>query len=283
MILAGFLTASAAMAAGRITHLSGVVYAKKATGILKVLSEKSVVEQGDMLVSGNATYARIQFTDNSEISMGPDSQISIERFSFAEAYPENDQAAFRLIKGKVRSVSGLLGKRSPDRAELRTPQGTISIGGAIVIVEYIPPAKATIADRAVYPSAILAAVDPALIDYRWGLVMSDAQGGLVSAQDFAPLQLAQNLPGSPPTPGVRSPGLYVQVLDGMIHLTNGGGSQSFSAGQFGFTPSFKQPPVVLPANPGMQFTPPPSFSSASKPSSASNSSGKSNNVDCEVR
>jgi filamentous hemagglutinin family protein len=57
----------------------------------------------------------------------------------------------------------------------------------------------------------------------------------------------------------RSPGLYVQVLDGMIHVTNGGGAQNFSAGQFGFTPSFQQPPVILPTNPGMQFTPPPVF------------------------
>ena len=47
----------------------------------------------------------------------------------------------------------------------------------------------------------------------------------------------------------------------MINVSNAGGSQNFAAGQFGFTPSFQQPPVILPANPGMQFTPPPSFSS----------------------
>jgi hypothetical protein len=62
-----------------------------------------------------------------------------------------------------------------------------------------------------------------------------------------------------PTPGLN-PGLYVQVLDGMINVTNGGGSQNFTAGQFGFTPGFNQPPVILPNNPGLQFTPPPSFS-----------------------
>ena len=64
-------------------------------------------------------------------------------------------------------------------------------------------------------------------------------------------------PGSPSAGGMN-PGLYVQVLDGMISVSNGGGSQNFTAGQFGFTPGFQQPPVILPANPGMQFTPPPS-------------------------
>ena len=33
-------------------------------------------------------------------------------------------------------------------------------------------------------------------------------------------------------------GLHVSVLDGAIMLANGGGSQAYSAGQFGFTPSF---------------------------------------------
>jgi hypothetical protein len=75
----------------------------------------------------------------------------------------------------------------------------------------------------------------------------------------------------------------VQVLDGLIHLSNGGGSQSFAAGQFGYTASFVKPPIVLPANPGMQFTPPPSFSSSNVQSGTSSSSGKSSSVDCEVR
>jgi hypothetical protein len=80
-----------------------------------------------------------------------------------------------------------------------------------------------------------------------------------------------------------NPGLYVQVLDGMINVSNGGGSQNFSAGQFGYTPSFQQPPVILPANPGMQFTPPPSFSSTTGGGQNGNSGGKPGDVDCVVR
>ena len=85
-----------------------------------------------------------------------------------------------------------------------------------------------------------------------------------------------------PPANALPPGLYVQVIDGLIHVTNPGGSSSFAAGQFGFTPSFKQPPVVLPANPGLQFTPPPSFQS-NNASGATPAPSKSNTVDCEVR
>ncbi|WP_435469543.1 hypothetical protein [Variovorax sp. GB1P17] len=93
--------------------------------------------------------------------------------------------------------------------------------------------------------------------------------------------LAQN--NVPPVPGAgRAPGLYVQVLDGLIHVTNPAGTSNFSSGQFGYAPSFRQPPVMLPANPGIPFTPPPAFSS-STPVASNGGAPKSNAVDCEVR
>jgi len=73
------------------------------------------------------------------------------------------------------------------------------------------------------------------------------------------------------------------VIDGIINFSNKGGSQSFSAGQFGYTASLVQPPVVVPANPGIQFTPPPAFSSSSAPRTGTGSGNKSGTVDCEVR
>ena len=86
-----------------------------------------------------------------------------------------------------------------------------------------------------------------------------------------------------PTIGGLNPGLYVQVLDGMINVSNGGGAQNFTAGQFGFTPGFTQPPVILPNNPGLQFTPPPSFSSTTGGTQNGNSGNKPGDVDCIVR
>lgn len=73
--------------------------------------------------------------------------------------------------------------------------------------------------------------------------------------------LSQGNNSQPPAGTGVPPGLYVHVLDGMIQLSNTGGSQHFAAGQFGYTGGFIQPPVILPANPGITFSPPPSFSS----------------------
>jgi hypothetical protein len=84
---------------------------------------------------------------------------------------------------------------------------------------------------------------------------------LVFVQSHARSAQAANAPGIVPNPG-----LYVQVLDGVINVANSGGSQQFAAGQFGFTPGFAQPPIILPSNPGLQFTPPPTFVATVDPS-----------------
>lgn len=88
--------------------------------------------------------------------------------------------------------------------------------------------------------------------------------------------------GAPKPSAGSPPGLYVQVIDGLINVTNGGGVQQFSAGQFGYTANFQMPPVLVPKSPAPQFTPPPAFSSTTGSSSAANPT-KSNSVDCEVR
>jgi hypothetical protein len=80
--------------------------------------------------------------------------------------------------------------------------------------------------------------------------------------------------------GGLAPGLYVQVIDGLINLTNKGGSQNFSAGQFGYTPNLTQPPVVLPNNPGLQFTPPPAFSAPS--GGLVGTVGKTGGLECSI-
>jgi hypothetical protein len=186
----------------------------------------------------------------------------------------------------------LLGKRNTDRFALQTAVATIGIRGTIFIAEYVPQEPSGTASSRAHSVAALfpdrfdqmkpegsELPGPLLLALQGGPTRSDA------LPDFRPqpiepaMQVAQNVP--PSTAG-RSPGLYVQVLDGAIHLTNGGGTQNFTAGQFGFTPSFQQPPVILPTNPGMQFTPPPSFSSTTG-SAGGTGAAKPGDVDCQVR
>jgi hypothetical protein len=75
----------------------------------------------------------------------------------------------------------------------------------------------------------------------------------------------------------------VQVLDGLIQVSNRGGALNFAAGQFGYTPSLNVPPVIVPKNPGIQFTPPPAFSSSTGPQGTTSGPDRGDTVDCVVR
>ena len=223
--------ALAAQVAGTVVQLSGPLMVKKADGSMKVLGPKSEVEPGDTLVAEKNTYAMIRMIDNSEITLRPGTTFKVEAFSYDAARPEADNASFNLVKGGLRSVTGLLGKRNREKFEMKTPAATIGIRGTTFIVQWVEPPSAT----------------------------------------------GKAAPGLPP-------GLHLSVTDGAIIVTNGGGALGFQAGQFGYVPTLNQPPVIVPNNPGLQFTPPPTFTATGPTGPADG--GKQVNpdtVDCEVR
>jgi hypothetical protein len=115
---------------GRVTHLSGPLLARKADGTTRVLSINSAVEQGDTLVTEKKTYAKIKFTDNSEINMRPGTQLKVSEYNFDQARPKEDKAVYNLVKGGMRAVTGLIGKRGDQNSyKLMTDTAVAGIRG----------------------------------------------------------------------------------------------------------------------------------------------------------
>jgi hypothetical protein len=113
---------------------------RKADGTVKVLAAKSEVESGDTLVSEKNTYAQIRFIDNSEITLRPGTTFKIDNFAYDAGKPEEDSAAFSLVKGGLRSITGLLGKRNKEKFQLKTPAATIGIRGTTFIAQWVDDA-----------------------------------------------------------------------------------------------------------------------------------------------
>jgi hypothetical protein len=259
LLLAAAAT-QAAPPAGAVNLLTGWVMAIKPDGRARALAAQSKIEVGDTLVSEQDSYVRLALDDGSEVVMGPSTTLKVDRSGAGGT-------ALALTNGQLQ-VTGIPGAQ-PGRFIIDAGGNRIDAGAASFVVAYVPPAPGSaVAMRLAYQRASLAALPSG--------VLSDAGAD----QPLLDL-LAQG--ALPPTPTAgRPPGLYVQVLDGLIHVTNPTGSSNFAAGQFGYTASITQPPVIVPRNPGIQFTPPPVFNQTSGPSSSS-SAGKSAAVDCEVR
>ena len=137
-ILAGLLLAAAATVGGsaqaaspvgQVTHLSGVLAAKRADGSTKLLSVKSEVEAGDTLSTEQETYARVKFVDGAEVVLRPESQLKVASYAFDQAKPESDNIVLNMLRGGLRAVTGLVGKRNRDAVSYVTSTATIGIRG----------------------------------------------------------------------------------------------------------------------------------------------------------
>jgi len=130
----GMLLAAAAAAAyansGNVSQLSGTLSVKKPDGSVRILAQKSEIQSGDTLNTQKDSYAQIKFADGGQITLKPNTSVKIERFNFVESEPKQDGFLYSLVKGGLRAVTGLVGKRGdPDAYTLATETATIGIRG----------------------------------------------------------------------------------------------------------------------------------------------------------
>ncbi len=120
-----------AAGAGVITHLSGTMSVQRPDGSVRILSQKSEVQPGDILTTQRDSYAQINFTDGSAATMRPNTTMKLEAYSFTQEKPQGDTIFMRLLKGGLRTVTGLIGKRGDqDAYKIGTSTATIGIRGS---------------------------------------------------------------------------------------------------------------------------------------------------------
>jgi hypothetical protein len=216
--LLGFATLSWAQVVGTIAHLSGPLVAKKPNGTVKVLAVKSEVENGDTLVAEKNTYAQIKFVDNGEITLRPNTVFKIEKFAYDAGKPDGDTANFDLVKGGLRSVTGLLGKRNKEKFALKTPSATIGIRGTTFIAQYVPPPPPG-------GNGMTINHNPSPLEgYNPGKLANPGSGTGTGTIDRSPDGGASNLPGAGKAPTSGSGSLPVTGQLPVTPPTSGGGS-----------------------------------------------------------
>lgn len=98
-------------------------------GAQSALTRGAILRLYDRIETGTTGRAHLRFSDGSSISMKPDSVIQISQYYFDSAQPALGGAVFKLIRGGLRTVSGQIGKYSPDRYRFQNTLATIGIRG----------------------------------------------------------------------------------------------------------------------------------------------------------
>lgn len=91
------------------------------------------LQASDTLITGADGSAGITFVDNSLLSIGPGSELAIERFVFNSTTHEGafDSA---LHKGTLAVVSGKIAKQTPGAMRVKTPSSILGARGTVFLV-----------------------------------------------------------------------------------------------------------------------------------------------------
>src|ERR1700704_4951027 len=117
-----------ALAQGTVQNLSGTLSVQRPDGSVRALAERSSVFIGDVISTERDSYAQLRFTDGGQVTLRPNTQVKIETYAYEEGRPDRDNFAMQLFKGGLRSLTGLIGKRSNNRNAYRMVTSTATIG-----------------------------------------------------------------------------------------------------------------------------------------------------------
>ena len=80
----------------------------------------SGIRTSDILVTGADGAAGVTFSDNSLVSIGPNSVFAIDRYRF-DSTTHAGEFEGNLRQGRLAAVSGKMVKQSPESMKIRTP------------------------------------------------------------------------------------------------------------------------------------------------------------------
>ena len=91
------------------------------------------LETADVVRTGAEGSVGITMADNSLLSAGPNSILSLDRFDYD---PTTNQGRFdtQLQKGSLSVISGRMAKQSPDAMTVRTPSAILGVRGTEFVV-----------------------------------------------------------------------------------------------------------------------------------------------------
>ncbi len=117
-----------ARTAGKIKRVEGQAMAATPRGQIRLLKKGDRLRSGETISTGPNSLAQLNFTDGGVITLRPNSRFQIKKYRYKKE-PKKDRSIFGLLKGGLRAISGLIGKRNHRSYSMTTAVATIGIRG----------------------------------------------------------------------------------------------------------------------------------------------------------
>lgn len=223
---------NAARASARVASVRGDLFAVAAGGERRLLAQGAGVYPGDVVESGAQTQALLVFRDQSRTMLGGGTRLRVDDFVFDESNASDGRFLVSLLRGSMRTLTGLIGGANPRNVKVQTTTATVGIRGT----GFDMRCDGTCANEPDAPGTGLAlftwqgVIDatrpggaPQLIEAGRGLTLGAAGEQPLPASPLENLErpdgatVPPKLFGSAPVNEARQ-GLYVFVRDGHVEL-----------------------------------------------------------------
>lgn len=118
---------------GSLRTLQGPVFLSR-NGQERAVTRPERLYQQDVVRTGKAGSAGLLLRDDTAISLGPESRLALEQFTFAPAQGRLGLVA-RLFKGTMAFLSGQIARLAPNAVKVETPEATVGIRGTYFLVQ----------------------------------------------------------------------------------------------------------------------------------------------------
>ncbi len=121
--------ASYAAIAGKVQFANGSVQLVNVSGKSHALRKGDAISESDTIATGKDSSAQVRMADGGLIAVRPDSELKFDRFAFSGEQDGNEKSFFRLLRGGMRAITGMIGRVHKSNYRITTQTATIGIRG----------------------------------------------------------------------------------------------------------------------------------------------------------
>lgn len=131
--MVGAVEAAAAESIGLVKTSKGSVTIDR-TGQKIAAQSGTKLYSSDQVLTGADAAVGMTFIDNSRLSLGANSVLSLEKFRFDTTTHEGEFVS-SVKRGTLAAVSGKIAKQTPEAMQVRTPSAILGVRGTKFVVE----------------------------------------------------------------------------------------------------------------------------------------------------
>ena len=122
----GGASAIAAQPAGEVVYAQGLTSIERPGEAPRFVAKGDTINEGDVISTGSRGFAVLGLKDGTKMTLRADTVFAIDKFSHGSG---EETGLFRLLKGGLRALTGLIGKRNPQGMRVSTTTATIGVRG----------------------------------------------------------------------------------------------------------------------------------------------------------